>query len=95
MFRQFDPTVQDSDRRSCCRWDHNRQSRRGPRSSPFLQDEIRRRIRRYRTIPMSMVPVSLRSRSPSLANRLLLLSNVRHLQDGRLVITVTRQSRGS
>ena len=62
--RQFDPTVQDSDRRRCCRWDRNRQSRRGPRSSPFLQDEIRRRIRRYRTIRMSMVPVSPRSLLP-------------------------------
>ena len=60
-----------------------------------LRDEIRRRIRRYRTIRMSMVPVSPRSRSPSLANRLLLLSSVHHLQDGRLVVTVTRQCHGS
>ena len=86
MFRQFGPTVQDSDRRRLCRWDRNRQSRRGPRSSPFLQDEIRRRIRRYRTNRMSMVPVSPRRRG---------LSSVQHLQDGRLVIAVKRQSHGS
>ena len=42
-----------------------------------------------------MVPVSLRTRSPSLANRLLLLSSVHHLQDGRLVVAVTRQCHGS
>ena len=37
---------------------------------------------------MSMVPVSLRIRSPSLASRLLPLSSVRHLQDGRLAVVV-------
>ena len=72
-----------------------RQSRGGPRSSLFPGDKFRRRIRLYRTIRMSMVPVSPRGRSPSLANRLLLLSSVHQLQDGRLVIVVTRQCHGS
>ena len=91
----FGPAVQDSDRRGCCRWDRNRQSRSSPRSSLFPRDKFRRRIHRCCTILMSMVPVSPHCRSPFLADRLLLLSSARHLQDGRLAAAATRQCHGS